>query len=64
MTSRRVRSSFRPVLDTLPGRIAPTIFAPPPPLVFEVELPTMDVLPVCVSSVPNDPADMMLPPEA
>ncbi len=30
-SSQRRGRRFRPVLDTLPGRIAPTVFLPPPP---------------------------------
>lgn len=45
MSSRLPRSSFRPSFDQLPSRIAPTVFAPPPPIDIPTTLPTMDVVP-------------------
>ncbi len=38
--SRRARASFSPTLDRLPGRIAPTLFVPPPEILLPP--PTMD----------------------
>lgn len=36
MRSRRVRSRFSPMLENLDLRIAPTVWAPPPPVVMEL----------------------------
>ena len=61
MMSRRVRPSFRPSLDALPSRIAPTVFTPPPPLPMDINAPPVFLLnPPTTLAVPNE-TDMTAP---
>lgn len=39
--SRRARSMFVPRFDTLGGRIAPSVLAPPPPAPEDIETPPL-----------------------
>ena len=53
MNSRKMRTSFQPSLETLPSRIAPTIFTPLPLIPME-ETPVAVGFPTTLA-IPSDP---------
>jgi len=61
MNSRRRRLAFQPTLDVLPGRIAPTVFAPPPPLSMDEAPPIVTLDPPTTLAIPDDPLNMTPP---